>query len=105
MASDTPMPSSAPSAAAARSYAAPSKRNVCTRCPRRVPIARATPISVRRSAASITKMKNQEDARRDREAPEGAEHRDERASRLIGGLQPVSLDRLRLETDPIEGGP
>ncbi len=31
--------------------------NICTRCSRRVPIARAIPSSVRRSAESITKIR------------------------------------------------
>ena len=50
-------PSRAPTAAARRSYAAPSNVNISTRCPRRVPIARAMPSSPRRSVASITKMR------------------------------------------------
>ncbi len=53
----TARPSAAPTAAATTSYARPSNTNPSTRWPRRVPTARATPISVRRSAASITKIR------------------------------------------------
>ncbi len=57
MPSDTATPSPQPTAAAMMLYAMPSERNTSVRCSRFVPTARIMPISTRRSAASITKIR------------------------------------------------
>ena len=92
---DNASPRTAPTAAASTSYAAPSKRNICTRWRRWVPIARAVPISPRRSAASITKTRKM--SRMPAEIvkrAEGREQREERRALLVGLLEPVALDLL-----------
>ena len=53
----TPRPMATPMAAATTEYVVPSNRNIWTRCRRLAPTARAMPISERRAAASITKMR------------------------------------------------
>ena len=54
---ETSSPSSAPTAAEPRLYAIPSARKLSVRCSRLIPTARAIPISGRRSAASMTKIR------------------------------------------------
>ena len=56
MAHETSSPSPRPTTPASRSYTNPSLTNICTSCRRCMPTALAMPNSLRRSAASITKI-------------------------------------------------